>query len=121
MNNQVSYLGFEFFIYFIFISIIFICTLKAIAEHNNLKKNKPSNIKHGVWDLIISALCGLGLIFTMAFQGSIPSLLPNCIGPSIFKMFGLSSLAFLLFIVQVYYFFISRKSEDNTNLPKLQY
>lgn len=111
-NELMSYFYFEFFIYSILAIIVLICTIKAIVQHISLSKNKQTSFRHGISDLIITILCGLGLFSAILFQGVISDILSELSVIWVYKIFALCIIVFSLFIVQVILFLIRKTSKS---------
>lgn len=103
------YFYFEFNIYIILLIIIAINCFKSIIGYKQFMNNNENESFH-YSDIIISIFCELAFFNALMLQGVVADISRQVSEQWFNKVFAVSIISFLLFIIQIY--FICRLSKD---------
>ena len=105
-NELMNYFHFNFIVYLMLFLIVLINCLKTLFNYMNVKKDPSADITISPTDIFITMLCGLGFFFGLMFQGVLADISSHYSSIWWPKIFALSIIAFLLFIIQLRFFFL---------------
>ena len=101
--EMMSYYHWDFFVYYILVSIIFTNCIKSFIYFTYAKRNKHSKINSNYTDVFISILSGIGLLCGTIFQGILTDIPVNNGGIWLNRIIVLDIIGFVLFIIQFNY------------------
>lgn len=108
LRELMNYYHIEFNVYYVLTIIVFINALKSVINYINLKKDKTFKFRLDYFDLVITIIAGIGLLFGIIFIGILSDISLEHSNLWFGKVFILSIIVFILFIIQLFATFKNR-------------
>jgi hypothetical protein len=77
LNEMMTYYHWDFFVYYILVSIVFINCMKSLIYFTSVKKDKSLESSPSYIDIFISILANIGLLCGTLFQGILTDIPAN--------------------------------------------